>query len=167
MANPFTLMRAEIQDALGDYEALAAVTMRKWDAVGQQRVDNPAADRTQWIRVETTDIEFDPDYSNSHAEFTHAMQVVIALPAQAGKKLQDIEELAYLVCKALTGLCRHDLGGSLGDNVELAAMVIQGGSIGLAESGQPKREDAVGNLVWSQVATATAKYHELISSLQA
>lgn len=160
--NPFTMMRRNVEYAIEHAVGLTAigVSLRKWDDSGKQRVDNPVADRERWLRVDTTSIKTDPFYANGKMRSTHTMQVVMVLPAQAGKKLEDIESLYYELENALMPMTRRQ-------NLQyavpgFAGFSVRGGEVALAESSQPNRDTELGNLAWSTVAEIEVQYERLI-----
>jgi hypothetical protein len=160
MANPFTTMRHNVEAALEAYAGLSGVVLRKWDDERKQRVDNPAADREKWIRVETISIVDDPFYANSHAKTTHRMQIVFALPEGRGLKQEDIEELYYQIALALRPLSRDQ---NMDEAIEgLQKFEFTGGDVNLSQDDQPKRKATTDGLAWFMAGTIEAVYEESI-----
>jgi len=163
--NPFTAMRANIENVLEQSEEVVdlSVRVRKWDGSYLQHVDNPAADRSKWVRVETTSIEYDPYWSNGLTRATHRLRLVCALPVQAGLKQEDIEDFAYVIMQAMTPLSR-DLH-LLHEVKSLERVVYRAGAIGLSDTDQPDREATIGDMVWSQVGEFEVTYHFALSDM--
>ncbi|HOW70092.1 MAG TPA: hypothetical protein PKY77_05770 [Phycisphaerae bacterium] len=165
MANPYTLMRENIEFALENHAGLMALgfAIRKWDHSGAQRVENPAADRKRWIRIDTVALKDEPFWTNGVTRTTQDLQIVLCLPVQEGKKLEDIEELFYQVKRALTPLTRHNLASPVD---EFAGLSLSGGDVAFTETSVPGKESGA-NLVWCCVFRATVTYEEAVADLSA
>ncbi len=158
--NPFTIMRQNIEAALEGHPGLAGVAIRQWDDERTQRVDNPAADRAKWIRVETVNVGENPYWANTTVEMRHRLQIVVALPEGAGLKQEDIEDLYYQVAKALRPLSRDE--GLATQIPALEGFEFTGGDVGLTQDEQPKRRATTDGMVWFVAGTIEAVYHEPI-----
>ncbi len=164
-ANPFTSMRSAIEKALEDSPDLAELgaTIRSWDDARKRWLDNPAADRQTWLRVETTSISYEPFWSNAVTQTIHRLRVVCALPKQAGLKQEDIEQLAYAIMRALTPFTRDDFGETVVSGFQ--KLEYRAGAIGLTGSDQPDRQENIGDLMWSQVGDIEVTYHLSVAGM--